>query len=184
MADGEYTLTPFEYADDWYSGIYETGTTYKNNVTLTSNNGKGTSARVSITDTRNSWIMPNTGYQNQTVSASFSTKMGKWVKFNAKVNYLHKTSDNTPVTGYSTSSPTYYIVWGLTSNSMRLYKDEYFSGRVNSANYNGGCKDGLGMVNSLGNSQPGNPYHQLYEATNSINKSRVYGAMNLQYHSR
>lgn len=176
---GEYTLTPFEYADDWYSGIYETGTTYKNNVTLTSNNGKGTSARVLITDTRNSWIMPNTGYQNQTVSASFSTKMGKWVKFNAKVNYLHKTSDNTPVTGYSTSSPTYYIVWGLTSNSMRLYKDEYFSGRVNSANYNGGCKDGLGMVNSLGNSQPGNPYHQLYEATNSINKSRVYGAMNL-----
>ncbi|MDE7407023.1 MAG: TonB-dependent receptor, partial [Muribaculaceae bacterium] len=73
----------------------------------------------------------------------------------------------------------YYIVWGLNSNSMKLYKDEYFSGRVNPTNYAGNCVDGAGMVNSLGNSQPGNPYHQLYEATNAINKDRVYGTMTL-----
>ena len=176
---GEYTLTPFVYADDWYTGIFRTGVTYKNNVTVSTNNGKGTMARLSITDTHNNWIMPNTGYQNQTVSFSFNTKMNKWLKFQAKANYLHKTSDNMPISGYSSSVPTYYILWGTTNNSMRLYKDEYFSGRVTAENYAGNLKDGHGMVNSLGNSDPGNPYMQLYESTNSINKDRVYGNVSL-----
>lgn len=179
-ATGEYTLTPFVYADDWYTGIFRTGTTFKNNVTVTSNNGKGTSARVSVTDTRNNWIMPNTGYANTSVSFSFNTKMNKWIKFQAKANYLHKTSDNMPISGYSNTAPTYYILWGTTNNSMELYKDEYFSGRVTKENYEGNVKDGKGMVNSLGNSEPGNPYQQLYEATNSINKDRVYGNILLQ----
>ena len=172
---GEYTLTPFVYADDWYTGIFRTGTTFKNSVTLTSNNGKGTNARLSITDTRNNWIMPNTGYDNTSVSFSFTTKMNKWIKFQAKVNYLHKTSDNMPISGYSTSAPTYYIIWGTTNNSMKLYKDEYFSGRCTAENYTVNRVDGVGMLNRLGNSEPGNPYQQLYEATNAINKDRVYG---------
>ncbi len=172
---GEYTLTPFVYADDWYTGIFRTGATFKNNVTVSSNNGKGTTARLSFTDTHNSWILPNTGYNNQTVSFSFSTKMNQWIKFTSKVNYLHKASDNMPISGYNNNNPLYYILWGTTNNSMKLYKDEYFSGRANAENYSGNCKDGLGMVNSLGNSEPGNPYQQLYEATNSINKDRVYG---------
>lgn len=52
----------------------ETGVTYRNNITVSSNNGKGTSARLSITDTRNDWILPNTGYKNQTVSVALNTK--------------------------------------------------------------------------------------------------------------
>lgn len=172
---GEYTLTPFVYADDWYTGFFQTGVTWKNNVTVSSNNGKGTSSRLSVTDTRNTWIMPNTGYQNETVSFSFNTKLGKWFTFTSKVNYLHKGSDNMPITGYNNNSPLYYIIWGTTNNSAQLYKDEYFSGRCTQANYDANCKDGAGMVNSLGNSEPGNPYRQLYEATNSINKDRVYG---------
>lgn len=174
-ATGEYTLTPFLYAEDWYTGLFRTGTTFKNNVTVSSNNGKGTLSRLSFTDTHNNWILPNTGYQNQTVSFSFTTKMNKWLKFTSKVNYLHKASDNMPITGYNTSNPLYYILWGTTNNSMELYKDEYFSGRCTAENYNSNLQDGVGMVNRLGNSEPGNPYQQLYEATNSINKHRVYG---------
>ena len=119
--------------------------------------------------------MPNTGYNNTSVSFSFTTKMNKWINFQAKVNYLHKTSDNMPISGYSTSAPTYYIIWGTTNNSMKLYKDEYFSGRCTAENYTVNRVDGVGMLNRLGNSEPGNPYQQLYEATNAINKDRVYG---------
>lgn len=39
---GEWTLTPFVYADDWFTGFMETGVTYRNNITVSSNNGKGT----------------------------------------------------------------------------------------------------------------------------------------------
>ena len=96
-----------------------TGVTYKNNVTISSNNGKGTSARLSLTDTRNSWILPNTGYENQTVSFSFQTKMNKWIKFNAKANYLHKASDNTPPQGYNKSNPLYFLMWSMNNVSMK-----------------------------------------------------------------
>lgn len=172
---GEYQLTPFVYADDWYTGIFKTGTTFKNNATISSNNGKGTQARLSITDTRNNWILPNTGYQNQTVSLSFSHKMNKWIKLTAKVNYLHKSSDNIPTTGFNSQSPFYFLIWGTTNNSMKLSYDEYFNGRCTKENYEGGGKDGKGMVASRGNSQPNNPYRLLYESTNAINKNRVYG---------
>lgn len=177
---GEYTMTPFIYQDDWYTGIFRTGTTFKNSVTISSNNGKGTNSRISITDTRNNWIMPNTGYANTSVSFSFNTKMNNWLKFQAKVNYLHKTSDNLPISGYSTSAPTYYILWGTTNISMKEYEDEYFSGRCTKENYESNRYDGLAMVNRLGNSEPGNPYQQLYEATNAINKDRVYGNVLMQ----
>ncbi len=180
---GEFTLTPFVYADDWYTGLFETGVTYKNNVTISSNNGKGTSARLSLTDTRNSWILPNTGYENQTVSFSFQTKMNKWIKFNAKANYLHKASDNTPPQGYNKSNPLYFLMWSMNNVSMKEFKDEYFSGRCTKENFESNLVDGVGMVNRLGNSEPGNVYRSLYEATNSINKDRVYGnvALNINF---
>lgn len=42
--------------------------------------------------------------------------------------------------------------------------------------------NGHGMQ-SMGNSKPVNPYRQMYEATNAINKDRVYGnvALNITF---
>ncbi|MDE7442973.1 MAG: SusC/RagA family TonB-linked outer membrane protein, partial [Muribaculaceae bacterium] len=172
---GEWTLTPFVYADDWFTGIMETGVTYRNNVTINTNNGKGTSARLSVTDTRNNWILPNTGYNNQTVSFAVTNKMNKWIKFSARANYLHKASDNLPVQGYSTQSPFYMLIWGNTNIHASDYRNEYFGGLCTEENFSGDRYDGKAMVQSMGNSTPVNPYRQLYEATNAINKDRVYG---------
>lgn len=180
---GEWSLTPFVYADDWFTGFMETGVTYRNNITVTSNNGKGTSARLSVTDTRNDWILPNTGYENQTVSFAFNTKLNKWIKFSARANYLHKTSDNLPVQGYSSQSPFYMLIWGNTNIHASDYRDEYFNGLCTPENYAGNRYDGMAMVQSMGNSKPVNPYRQMYEATNAINKDRVYGnvALNITF---
>ena len=176
---GEWTLTPFVYADDWFTGFMETGTTYRNNVTISSNNGKGTSARISITDTRNSWILPNTGYKNQTVSVAFNSKLNKWIKAQARVNYLHKSSDNLPVQGYNSQSPFYMLMWGTTNIHPSDYWNEYINGWCTKENYEGNRYDGVAMVQSMGNTKPSNPYRQMYEATNAINKDRVYGNVSL-----
>lgn len=154
---GEWSLTPFVYADDWFTGFMETGVTYRNNITVTSNNGKGTSARLSVTDTRNDWILPNTGYENQTVSFAFNTKLNKWIKFSARANYLHKTSDNLPVQGYSSQSPFYMLIWGNTNIHASDYRDEYFNGLCTPENYAGNRYDGMAMVQSMGNSKPCQP---------------------------
>lgn len=172
---GEFTLTPYLYADDWYTGFLETGTTFRNTVTISGNNGKGNSSRISVTDARNSWILPNTGYKNQTVSLAFNQKMNKWISVSARVNYLHKSSDNMPVTGYNSQSPFYMLTWGLTNIHPWQYRDEYFSGRCDEENYSTRLVDGVGMITSAHDSKPYNPYRQMYEATNAINKDRVYG---------
>lgn len=172
---GEWTLTPYEYADDWYTGFLRTGVTHRNNVTVSSNNGKGTSARLSVTDTRNEWILPNTGYRNQTVSLAFNNKMNKWLKLSARVNYLHKSSDNMPVSGYNTQSPFYMLIWSTTNIHPYQYEQEYFNGLCTAENYSSSLTDGKGMISRMGNSKPFNPYRQMYEATNAINKDRVYG---------
>ena len=179
FATGEWKLTPYLYADDWYSGFCETGVTYRNNVTVSSNSGKGQSSRISVTDTRNKWILPNTGYNNQTVSFAFNTKMSKWVKFQTRVNYLHKESDNMPMMGYNVQSPFYQLIWAQTNVHPWEYKEEYFAGRCTEEFFKVNRVDGVGMISRAGNSQPFNPYRQMYEATNSIDKDRVYGNASL-----
>ena len=57
-----WTPTPWEYQDDWYTGFFQTGTTLRNNVSITGGNGKGTSGRLSFTDTRNNASTPDTGF--------------------------------------------------------------------------------------------------------------------------
>lgn len=42
-----YDLVPFE-AQDYYKGFYDTGFTFKNNISISGNNGKGTSVRASF----------------------------------------------------------------------------------------------------------------------------------------
>lgn len=172
---GEWTLTPFVYADDWYTGFLKTGVTYKNNVTVNSNNGKGQMSRLSVSDTRNDWILPNTGYQTQTVSFAFSSKMNKWMKISARGNYLHKSSDNMPVSGYNSQSPFYMLIWGCTNIHPYEYEREYRAGLCTEEVYSTNRIDGVGMISSMGNTKPFNPYRQIYEATNAINKDRVYG---------
>ena len=71
---GEWTLTPFVYADDWFTGIHGNRCNIPQQHYRKLQQRQGTSARLSITDTRNDWILPNTGYKNQTVSVALNTK--------------------------------------------------------------------------------------------------------------
>ena len=171
-----YTKVPWVYADDWYTGFFETGTTFKNTVTIDGSNGKGSSARLSLTSTNNDWILPNTGYDMQTVNFSGTTKLNDWIKLNAKATYTHKKSDNMPVMGYSAANPLYLLAWGFSCNPAQVYKDEYFQGRFTKENLEGGGNDGKSLVNPNADSAY-NPYRYLYEATNAMNKDRVYGTV-------
>lgn len=169
--DGTYEKKPWVYQDDWFSGIFETGVTYNNTITIDGGNGKGSSARLSITDTHNDWILPNTGYQKQTVNFSGSTQLNKWVKLNAKATYTHKSSDNMPVAGYSASNPMYLLAWGFSCNTIQDYKDEYFKGRFTRENVENGY--------TINPSNTYNPYRILYEALNGNKKDRIYGNVSL-----
>lgn len=181
---GEFTRLPWVYADDWYTGLFETGVTWTNSVTIDGSTGKGTSARFSFTDTRNDWIMPNTGYNQQSFALALNQKVSKRIQFAAKVNYVRKDSDNMPMSGYSQASPMYGLIWGYNTNPISAYRDEYMKGRYTMANYNAGnSEDKYNVTSSLiYNSLEGhNPYRTLYEELNKLDRDRVFGNVNITF---
>lgn len=151
-----YTPLPWQYNEDWYKGFFQTGTTYRNNVTVSGGNGKGTTARVSLTDTRNDWIMPNTGYISDAVAMAFDTPISSKIKVSSRVNFLNKRSNNLPATGYSSQNPIYALVMGYTNQPASVWKDEYFAGRYNEENYLADGANGKSLV--YRSDQPLNPY--------------------------
>ncbi len=172
-----YTPLPWQYNEDWYKGFFQTGTTYRNNVTVSGGNGKGTTARVSLTDTRNDWIMPNTGYISDAVAMAFDTPISSKIKVSSRVNFLNKRSNNLPATGYSSQNPIYALVMGYTNQPASVWKDEYFAGRYNEENYLADGANGKSLV--YRSDQPLNPYRNVYEEPNILNKNRIYGNVSL-----
>lgn len=160
--------TPWTYKDDWYTGIYRTGWTWDNSVAIEGGNGKGSSVRLSIKNTQNNWILPNTGYDRTSVSLNVRSNVGKYMKLTASVNYYKTDSDNMPSSAYSNNAVPYMLVWARTNVSMQEYKDEYFSGRWN--------KDTFSNSHLLVSKENySNPYRVLYEMTNTQDKDRVFG---------
>ena len=179
---GEFTPLPWVYADDWFTGLFETGVTWNNTVTVDGSTGKGTSARFMFTDTRNDWIMPNTGYNQQTFALSLNQNISKFIHLSGKVTYIRKDSDNMPMSGYSQGSPMYGLIWGDNVNPMRAYRDEYMQGRYTLANYLAGASEDPYNVTSglVYNDLEGhNPYRTLYEELNKLDRDRVYGNINV-----
>lgn len=172
---GMIERTPFVYQDDWFTGIFQPGVTFNNSLTISGSNGEGTNVRFSITDMRNEWILPNTGYDKQSYSFSFESPVNRWIKFNSKVNYYRTNSDNMPMAGYHQTTVMYNLMWGYNSNSMQDWKNEYFNGRFNEINRNSTIsQDGNSLVFAGTGSY--NPYRILYEELNTLGKDRIFGS--------
>ena len=175
---GEFQKSPWVYQDDWYTGLFKTGVTARNSITISGGN-ETTSTRLSITDVKNEWILPNTGYRQKNVALSFNTEINDYINLTTKVNYLRKESNNIPVTGYDETSVMYDLAWGFNVNSINDWKNEYFDGRFNYENYSAQGTDGKGLVFPSSNSY--NPYRVLYEEINPLEKDRVYGNIGLNF---
>ncbi|WP_029489448.1 SusC/RagA family TonB-linked outer membrane protein, partial [Ochrovirga pacifica] len=176
---GEFTKLPFTYKDDWYTGLFQTGVTKSNTISISGNNGTGTSTRFSFTDFKNEWILPNTGFDRKTISFSLNTPVTDRIKLNTKVNYTRKESDNMPGGGYNENNPMYALAWGFNVNSINDWKDEYFNGRYNYANWSAQGENGQGLVFPSANGF--NPYRSLYEELNTQDKNRVFGNIGFSF---
>jgi TonB-linked outer membrane protein, SusC/RagA family len=171
---GQISRTPFEYKDDWFTGIFKTGVTYTNAIDVSGSNGEGTNVRVSLNQNKNEWILPNTGFNRRNLSFSLETPMNKWIKFRTKINYYNNESDNMPMAGYHQTTVMYNLMWGYNTNSMNDWRNEYFQGRFNELNRNSAqSQDGNSLV--FAGSGSYNPYRILHEELNSMDKDRVFG---------
>lgn len=159
---------PWRPYKDNVEGFFRTGSTVTNNISLEGGNAES-SARASLTHSRNKWIMPNTGYERITAALSLNQRISEKIKLNAKINYTNKNSDNLPATGYNNQSIAYFMIFQNPSIDLDWYRPIW--------------KKGLEQVDQI---HPfsrfiDNPFLIAYEMTNSVNNNTVVGNISATY---
>jgi TonB-linked SusC/RagA family outer membrane protein len=126
------TRTPWVAYENNRRDFFETAKTFTNAIAIEGGT-RNTSARLSLTNLNNSWIIPNTGYGRNTVALSLSHKISDKMQIASKVNYTNKKSDNLPSTGYNNQSIMYFIR-GMTPNmNLDWFRDYWVPGQENLA---------------------------------------------------
>lgn len=153
---------------DNIKGFWRTGSTITNSVALEGGNDRGT-ARLSVTHSKNEWIMPNTGFERITAQTGVNYKISDKLKITTRINYTNKKSDNLPATGYNNQSISYFMIFQNPNVDLNWYRDRW--------------KKGLYQIDQIHpfSSFIDNPFLIAYEMTNSINSNNVVGSMQATY---
>ncbi|UII81546.1 SusC/RagA family TonB-linked outer membrane protein [Flagellimonas sp. CMM7] len=163
------TPTEFRSNPDNLKDLYETGTTFINNLAISSAFDKG-NFRLSFTDLRSESIIPGVNLDRQTISARLTFKPTEKLLINSSISYVNSQSDNRPSSGYGSENVNYSLVaWGprsLNIDSLRDYWQPGLEG-VQQFSYNYTFFD--------------NPFFILFENRNSFNRDRVFGNVSASY---
>lgn len=159
---------PWRPYKDNITGFWRTGSTITNSVALEGGN-ETSSARASITHSKNEWIMPNTGYERLTAALSLQHNISDRLKLNSKINYTNRKSDNLPATGYNNQSLSYFMIFQNPSIPLDAYR--------------GIWKRGQEQIDQLHpfSSFIDNPYLIAYEMTNAMNNHATVGNISATY---
>ncbi|MFA6247215.1 MAG: SusC/RagA family TonB-linked outer membrane protein [Mucilaginibacter sp.] len=165
---GGTTRTPWVAYPDARKSFFETGKTFTNSVTLDGGTDK-TSVRFSATNVHNTWIIPNTGYDRNSVALSADQKVTDKLQISAKINYTNKTSDNLPSTGYNNQSLMYWNMFWVPNGNLDWLKDYWLPGKENIAQ------------SYPFSSFPDNPYLITNQMLNKSNRNDLLGNIQATY---
>lgn len=147
---------------------FQTGSTYTNTISVDGGTDK-TSARFSITDVRNKWILPNTGYNRNTIALSVNSKVNDKLQIASKINYTNKRSDNLPGAGYGNQSIMYWYIFWQPSADLNWLKNYWVRGQ-----------EGRRIFYPF-STFPENPYAVAYEFINRNNRHGLTGNVSATY---
>jgi len=156
--------TSYNNANDYFVN----GSMFTNSVTLDGGSDKNT-ARFSVTDMRNTWIMPNTGYGRNNVALSFNSKVSDKLTIMTKVNYQNRRSDNMPAVGYGNQSIMYWYIFWQPNADLNWLKNYWVNGA-----------EGVTIKYPF-SSFPENPYAIAYEFLNTQDRNAVTGNVQASY---
>ena len=142
--------------------FFNTGTNVTTDVAVRGGNESG-SFRASVSRSDRTGIVPNTDLRRTSTSLSASYDVTDMLTVTASANYAKSTSDNLPTTGYGSESIMYYFTWGARHMKMDRLKDYWVDE-----------KEGLQQAHHDLN-WTNNPYFQVNENTNSLNRDRLFG---------
>jgi len=148
--------------------FFDNGRTFTNSVTLDGGNDK-TTMRFSYTNLNNKWIIPNTGFDRNTVSINASHKVTDKLKIQTRVNYKQNQSDNLPSTGYNNQSLMYWNIFWVPNAPLSYLTDYWMKGKENE------------VQSYPFSSYPDNPYLIAYEMLNKNKRQGITGNVEATY---
>ena len=148
--------------------FWQTGYTLVNSIAIDGSSEKS-AVRLSLTYTKNEWIIPNTGFNRIAVSGSFQNQVTDKLRVSAKVNYVKRQSDNLPATGYDNSSIPYFMILTNPSVDVRWYQQRWVKG-----------KEGREILRPF-SPWLDNPYVIAYECLNPMEKHGVVATGSIIY---
>jgi TonB-linked SusC/RagA family outer membrane protein len=155
------TTSPFSVQKNNYKEFFQSGHSFTNTIALDGGN-ETSSVRASFTDQSSSGIVPTNDLNRQTVFLRGFTRMKNKIELDGKVTYIHSNVDNRPGLAEAATNPGYYLSImprNMVSEDLHQYMEDA----------NG--KEQLWTTDSY----TGNPYWQLYNATNNDEKHRIQG---------
>ena len=155
------TTTPYSPQPKNYEEFFQSGHSFTNAIALDGGN-ETSSVRASYTGQNSSGIIPTNDLKRQTVFLRGFTKMKNVIELDGKVTYIHSKVDNRPGLSEGATNPGYFLsIMPRNMVSTELHehmedengKEQYWTSDPNT----------------------GNPYWQLYNATNTDEKHHFQG---------
>ncbi len=157
------TATPFVSHPDNLRDFYRTGSTLTNNLAIGAGFAKG-SYRLSLTDLRNTSIIPGSDLERQTLGGNLTFQPTEKWEIATSFSYIHTQSDNRPANGYGSENVNYSLVaWGPRSLDINALKEYWQPGLEGLQQY------------SFNYTFFDNPYFILRENRNAFDRHRLFG---------
>ncbi|WP_316814026.1 SusC/RagA family TonB-linked outer membrane protein [Pedobacter heparinus] len=148
--------------------FFETAATFTNSLSISGGNAK-TNARLNFTNLKNTWIVPNTGYDRNTIALSVSQKVSDKLTIASKLNFNNKYSKNLPSTGYNNQTIMYSMISLVPNTDINWYRNYWVPG-----------SEGITQVSPF-SSNVDNPYLQAYEMLNGSKRNQLVGNVTATY---
>lgn len=153
---------PWRPYKNYVSGFFRPGMNIANTIGIT-----GAGYRAAITYTKNTWIVPNTGFDRINIALSGSQKVSPKITLNSKINYARKFSDNLPTQGYNNQTIMYYMAQTASSFDINWFKQRWEN-----------TTSGIAEIVPVSNGYLDNPYVIAYEMLNGADRHNVIGNVN------
>ncbi|WP_448672880.1 SusC/RagA family TonB-linked outer membrane protein [Polluticoccus soli] len=147
---------------------FTTGQTYTNSLSLEGGTDKSTT-RLSVTTLQNKWIIPNTGYNRNGLSYSYTSKLSDKLQIATTLGYTYKNSDNLPGGGYGNQSIMYWYIFWEPSADLNWLKNYWTNGKTN-----------IDQTYPF-SSYPRSPYAIAYEYLNKLKRHSITGNAKATY---
>ncbi|MDR0431632.1 MAG: SusC/RagA family TonB-linked outer membrane protein [Tannerellaceae bacterium] len=170
-ADGKPVPTDWISRKNNIKEFFRTGYSMNHTVSVLAQ-GEKSNTRVSLSLRDQAGTVPNTDQRRYSGQINTDMELNKYVKFDLSANYTRTESDNMPAQGYGGSNPINGLfLWSARQINMKSLKDNWDQ------------KDAAGNYTfyNWNTNYHMNPYFNVYENTNSLQRDRFFAKSSLYY---